>query len=222
MPAAERDEVHVWCASLVAAGRDMAAMEVCLSPDEHRRAGAFHFEDDRRRLVVRRAVLRALLGRYLAVQPDQVAFTYGPNGKPTLDPSFVSARLHFNASHSNDLALFAVASDREVGVDLEWIRPMADMLSIAEHHFSNAEQATLISANPAERLETFFSCWTRKEAFVKATGEGLSRPLDAIDVSIVRGWSVRHLVPAPNFTGAVAAAGEGWTLRCWQWEAAST
>src|SRR5262249_48037202 len=141
--------------------------------------------------------------------------------------------LRFNLSHSQNLALYAFALDREVGVDVEAMRPLDDAAEIARRYFSQAENAAFERIVPAQRLEAFFNCWTRKEAFLKATGEGLNRPLDSFDVTLTPGeaaqlsiagqttegggWSLYDLNPAPGFRAAVAAAGQGWVVKCWRW-----
>jgi 4'-phosphopantetheinyl transferase len=225
-----QNDVEVWCASLDApdeAGR----AERWLSPDERQRAARFRFDQDRQRFILHRGILRALLGRYLAVHPRELAFMSGPNGKPALASPFAARGLRFNLSHSQNLALYAFALDREVGVDVEAIRPLDDVEGIARRYFSRAENAALERIVPVQRSEAFFNCWTRKEAFLKATGEGLDRPLDSFDVSLAPGeparllatgeptgaWSLHDLAPAPGFRAAVAAAGEDWTIHCWRW-----
>ena len=236
-PLAHGSEVHVWCAEVDASDAVLHRLEPSLSADERRRADAFRFDRDRRRFVMRRAVLRNLLGQYLGANPNRIALEYGSNGKPALGAPFAERRLHFNLSHSADLAVFAFARDRAVGVDVELMGPLVDLEAIADRYFSPVEKAAMRSVSPSQRLEAFFNAWTRKEAYVKARGEGLARSFDSFDVSLVPGeparllndadsdvndrWSLRNLAPAPGFLGAVAAAGEGWDLRCWHWQARS-
>ena len=219
------DDVHVWLACLDSSFRSLPQLGDSLSLDERRRAARFHFERDRRRFVAGRGVLRAILGEYLETEPKQIAFGYGPNGKPSLAPA-VGLRLRFNVSHSQNLALFAITKVGAVGIDLEAIRPIADAEQIALSLFSPWENECLQTLPEVERLEGFFNCWTRKEAYVKARGEGLSRALDDFDVTLtpgdpvrlvsVRGdpsqpsrWSLSGLSPVDGYAAALAVEGHG-------------
>jgi len=212
-------EVHVWAAGL----DDLpeAALRAPLSADERERGGRFHFERDRRRFVTARGLLRVLLGRYLDVDPARLRFGYGPRGKPFLAGG---EPLRFNLSHSGGLTLLAFARGCEVGVDIEQERPVPESEDIARHYFSAREWAELSRLRAAEWRAGFFRCWTRKEAFIKATGDGLSRPLDAFDVTLAPGEPARllrvlaepeaahrfwleDLRPAPGFAGALAVEG---------------
>jgi 4'-phosphopantetheinyl transferase len=151
---------------------------------------------------------------------------YNAFGKPDLSPEFGS-RLTFNLSHSAGLALIAIATDSSVGIDLEYIRAQSDYADVARRFFSAAEVDQL-NALPSDRYaEAFFSCWTKKEAYVKACGEGLALPLDSFSVPLTTdpahspvdlcGWSLYTLRPAPGYAGALAIEGTGWRLRQWQW-----
>ncbi len=195
------DEVHVWRVDLD--GVPEGAVASSLSADERERAGRFRFERDRRRFVVARGVLRRLLGRYLDREPARVRFGYGPRGKP-----FVAAGggLRFNLSHSAGLALLAFGWRREVGVDVERVRPVPEAEDIARRYFSRWEEAELRRLPAGERQAAFFRCWTRKEAFVKATGDGLSRPLDGFDVTLAPGEPARLL----RLAGEPAAGHRFW------------
>jgi 4'-phosphopantetheinyl transferase len=215
----ERDEVHVWDADLDRVRED--ALAASLSNDERERGRCFHFERDRRRFVAARGLLRFLLGRYLDVHPAGVRFGYGPGGKPYLASA---DGLRFNVSHSGGLALLAFAWCREVGVDVERVRPVPEAEDIARRYFSPFEEAELRRLPEGERTAAFFRCWTRKEAFVKATGDGLSRPLDGFDVTmapgeparllrvagepeVARGFWIEDVSPGRGFTAAVAVEG---------------
>jgi len=212
-------DVHVWAACL----DDLpeAALRVPLAADERERGGRFHFERDRRRFVTARGLLRVLLGRYLDVDPAGLLFGYGPRGKPYLAEG---DELRFNLSHSGGLALLAFARGCELGVDVEQERPVPELEGIVRTSFSSREAAELWRLGPDERGAAFFRCWTRKEAFIKATGDGLSRPLDAFDVTLAPGEPARllgvrgepeaalrfwmeDLRPAPGFAGALAVEG---------------
>ena len=234
MPA---EEVHVWRATLDRPAGEIAWLGQRLSPEEEERAERFYFERDRRRFVVGRGILRVILGRYLAMAPGAIQFEYGPQGKPALAPGCGGGSLAFNLSHSHDLALYAFAQRRAVGVDVERVRPMPDAVRIARRFFSPREVAA-VQAAPAERRETvFFEIWTRKEAYIKALGEGLSRPLAGFSVDLrskraplqeVKGdaaeagrWRLLPLSPDAAYVAAVAVEGDGWRLRCWEMAAAS-
>jgi medium-chain acyl-[acyl-carrier-protein] hydrolase len=226
------DEVHVWRVQLDQPDERLEALRRVLAPDEVQRGERFHFEKDRRHYVAGRGILRTLLGRYLGRNPADLQFGYNPQGKPQLAGE--SAGLRFNLAHSHGLALVALCRGREIGVDLERIRPEFAGDPVARRFFSPREVATL-RALPAERRhEAFFVCWTRKEAYLKATGKGLTLPLDCFDVSLapdepaallatrhdpdeVRRWSMKALIPARDYAGALAVEGNGWRLWRGHW-----
>lgn len=185
---------------------DAAPLARLLSADERERARRFAFERDRRRYIVARARLRQLLGERLAAAPESLQFLYSPNGKPALAGRAGQRDLRFNVSHCGELAAYAFAEGCEVGVDVEEVRELPDADEIAMRFFAPRERAAYLRLRPRERAQGFFNCWTRKEAFVKALGEGLSHPLAAFDVSLAArcGWSLCSFVPAPGFVGAVA------------------
>jgi 4'-phosphopantetheinyl transferase len=179
-------------------------------------------------------MLRIILGHYLNLEPDQVRFIYGAQGKPALASRRGQDSLDLNLSHSQELALFAVTRRRRVGVDLECIRPIAEAEQIAARTFSAQEYQVWRTLPEAAKQEAFFHCWTRKEAYIKAIGDGLSRPLDRFDVSLAPGeparllnvaghpeeatrWSLKELTPAPGYVAALAVEGHGWHLMRWQW-----
>jgi 4'-phosphopantetheinyl transferase len=169
-----------------------------LSADERHRAGRFAFARERRRYIVARARLRQLLGERLGAAPESLQFVYHPHGKPALARRPGRRDLRFNVSHCGGVAAYAFAEGREVGVDLEREREIEDAEAIAERCFSPAER-------DACRVLGFLYCWTRKEAFVKALGSGLSSPLPQLDVSAApQGWSVQSFVTGPGLVGAVA------------------
>jgi 4'-phosphopantetheinyl transferase len=205
-----------------------------LAADEQARAERFHFERDRGHFIVARGVLRAILGGYLKRAPEGLSFCYGSHGKPAIAGESGGDAIRFNVSHSHGIALYAVTRGREVGVDLERIRFNLAVAEIAERFFSRREVAMLRALPTEEQREAFFRCWTRKEACLKARGEGLSLPLDQVDVSLAPGepdaapgtqpdssdasrWSLQELAPAPGYVAALAVEGHGWRLACWQW-----
>ena len=205
------DEVHVWRAILDLPIERVAPLERTLAPDERAQAGRFRFPRDARRFVVARGVLRGLLGRYLGVDPAGLRFDRHPQGKPRLAAGHDGSGLRFNVSHSQGLALYAVAHGREVGIDLERQRPDLADRWVAEQLFSPPELAALRAA-PADRWsDTFFDLWVRTEAHGKARGEGLSLSTDA------SGWSFQVLDAPAGFAAALAAEGHQWRLLCWDW-----
>jgi 4'-phosphopantetheinyl transferase len=223
--------VHVWCASLDPPEHIIQGYESLLSAEEIRRAGRFHFELHRRSFCISRGVLRALLSRYLRVDPRTIEFSQTSQGKPYVAGPSMNERLCFNVSHSGDLALYAVAAGREVGVDVEAIHPIREAEAIAHEMFSTDERAALDAFRPEEREAAFFTLWTRREAFLKALGTGLSFPLRRTSAADPGGqlnptptsdsWTCVDLHPAPGYAAALVVAGRGWTLYTWRWEHAS-
>ena len=197
-PVLAGNAVQVWCASLEQDEASVAAFFHTLSADEKARAQRFYFARDQRHFVVGRGVLRDILSRYLDMQPQELLFSYGPKDKPGLAPALVerSAKalaLRFNLSHSGGLALYAFTYGREVGIDIERLRPLEDAERIARRFFSAAEVQVFCALPARLRLEGFFNCWCRKEAYIKATGDGLSMPLDRFTVSLIPGEPARFL-----------------------------
>lgn len=230
------DEVHVWRVSLTATPERVAALIGTLAPDERLRAARFRFPRDRTRSIIGRGLLRAILARYLGREPGAIALRYNAFGKPALADAPGWGGLRFNVSHADDLALYALARDREIGVDIERVRADVAVARVAERFFSPREVAALRALDPGRQPEAFARCWTRKEAYKKARGEGISVGLDRFDVSLAPGepaailasreedagcgrWSLHHLAPHPGYVGAVAVAGEPGRLVCWQWQA---
>jgi 4'-phosphopantetheinyl transferase len=177
-------EVHVWRAELERPVELQGTFLGLLDHDERERASRFHFEKHRRRFVLARGFLRVLLGRYLEVPPEQVRFAYGQYGKPSLAGEYGANPLRFNTSHSEELAVYAFVQDHEIGVDVEYIKEDFAAEDIARHFFSAYEVETLAALPETERAAAFFRCWTRKEAYIKAIGNGLSHPLDEFDVTL--------------------------------------
>ena len=179
-PAVPVGEVHVWRASLEEPPDVIAHLRSLLAADERDRADRFHFARDRDRYTVGRGVLRMLLGRYLRVPADSLRFDYGEFDKPMV----AGGGIHFNLSHSGSLALYAFDADTEVGIDIELDDDDFAQERIAERFFSKAEVGVLRSLPETMQPHAFMTCWTRKEAFIKARGDGLSLPLDSFDVSL--------------------------------------
>ena len=212
-------EVHVWRASL-----DVPwswRLDEALSLEDRARADRFRFESDRRRFCLARASLRLILGRYLNQKPGRLQFDAGPFGKPFLASNKGEPAIRFNLSHSHRMALIAITREREVGVDIEFMRPNFVTEEVVKHFFSQAEVEAFAAIAPAYKTQAFFDCWTRKEAYIKARGEGLSCALDSFDVSLGPGtraalldnrfdpaevsrWRLQDLFPVPGYAAAIA------------------
>ncbi|MBX3305831.1 MAG: 4'-phosphopantetheinyl transferase superfamily protein [Nitrospira sp.] len=225
----ETNAIHVWRTKLDGDPAAGQSWETWLAPDEKARAARFVFHRDRHRFIAARGILRAILGQYLRRHPADIEFIYGTNGKPALRSDESQSVIHFNLSHSHGLAVYAFADRREVGIDVEAVRPKVPLDGVAEIAFSEGELAEL-AALPAElRDKGFFLCWTRKEAYMKARGAGLAIPPQSFQVSlsldkpeILRSdhtsrWSFRSFQPAPGYVGAVVSEGRDWELKLWNW-----
>jgi 4'-phosphopantetheinyl transferase len=235
MPWLPPDEVHVWTASRDAPDDVVEAMRSLLDPDELKRADRFAFPCDRRQFAVGRGLLRTILGRYLDRSPGSLRFVANAHGKPGFDPRMgVDLPIRFNLAHSGPWVVYAVTLGREIGVDIERIRPDFGGFAIAERFFAPGEVATLRGLTEASRSLAFFHGWTRKEAYIKAKGKGLALPLDEFEVAIAPGrpagllstlpdpleasrWSLVELSAEPGYVAAVCVEGDGWTLRRLRW-----
>lgn len=228
------DEMHVWRARLDREPAVVRALRDALTPDERERADRFRFEKDRISFVVARGALRDILGRYLGSPPGAISFSTGEFGKPGLAAAADESRLRFNVSHSYGLALYAVNRSREVGVDLELVREDFAGLEIAERYFSPREVRALRALPRESQAAAFFNCWTRKEAYIKARGDGLSHPLHGFTVSLAPGepaellateddpaeaarWSLAELRPEAGFAAALAVKGPRPPMTFWHW-----
>jgi 4'-phosphopantetheinyl transferase len=224
-------EVAVWRISLEQSPARLGELAELLTQDETARAQRFYFERDRIKFTIARGALRIILARYLNAAPASLTFSYGAQGKPALTGE--QAWLNFNLSHSGMLALCAVAQGRRLGVDIECERALNDAEAIAQQNFSAAEVAVFRALPMSLRNAAFFNCWTRKEAFIKAIGQGLSYPLDKFDVTLrpaeparflniandsveTARWTLRALMPAPGYTAALACEGEISQLHCYE------
>jgi 4'-phosphopantetheinyl transferase len=212
-------EVRVQVQSLDASAAEIARLAALLAPEELERATRFHFERDRNRFIVARARLREILSSDLNQAPEKIEFFYNAFGKPALRDS----PIRFNVSHSAAFAAYAIAQDRQTGIDIEQIRADFAEEHIAESFFSPREVEMLRALPLESQTEAFFHCWTRKEAYVKARGAGLSIPLDSFDVEFrpgrppaflrgAEGWSVREFPAPQGYAGAVVAAGRDWKV----------
>ena len=233
-PRLDVDEVHVWRASLDFPGLDRRALQWTLAVDELQRAQRFKFRVERDRFIAGRGLLRLILGKYLQLDPRQVPLSYGSHGKPLLDTRGTSPTLFFNLSHSGGLALFSVSQGRANGVDLEYIPNNIDCFEIGDRFLSARETKVLRSLPQPTQRAVFISYWTRKEAYLKATGEGLSEDMDQFEVIGSRGkpilhfrtgdglaessrWTLRDLPIEQGYSAALCVEGHGWRLRCWDW-----
>jgi len=211
---------------VIVARLDLGPEAVCasaavLSDEERQRANRFAFDRDRSRFTVARSRLRQLLGARLDMRPDSVELVYGKRGKPALARRFASSGLRFNVAHSDDVAVYAFSRGHEIGIDVETVRVLPDADDVAASFFSRRENEVYRSLAPRDKPLGFFNCWTRKEAFIKALGEGLYHPLDHFDVSLAPGeparilrvghipgnlcgWTLHSFLPGPGLIGAVA------------------
>ena len=232
--ALSNNAVHVWQASLHVPTSCLRAFEDTLAADERARAERFYFQKHREHFIAGRGLLRDILSRYLDREPDQLRFCYNAYGKPSLIEETSAEGLCFNLSHSHEMALYALTRGREIGVDIEYFRPDVETEKLAKRFFSPREAAVLRTLPEHLRKEGFFNCWTRKEAYIKAEGQGMSIPLSTFDVSLTPGepaallrtqnhpqetshWSLQALNPEPGYAAALAVKGHNWKLKCWQW-----
>ena len=179
-----RGELHLLLVDLREAAASERGLRGFLSRDEIERAARFQAEGARSRFVLTRGWLRVILARCLNATPERLTFSYGANGKPALAEEWRRSELFFNVSHSGDYALIGLTSGRAIGVDIEQVRPMPDFAEIASGYFSETEMRAIEAFPEADRLRGFFRCWTRKEAFMKATGDGMAIALDAFSVTL--------------------------------------
>jgi 4'-phosphopantetheinyl transferase len=227
LPLLAESELHVWRASLDLPRAILNRLANTLNAQEKDRAERFLVPHARDRFVAARGILRELLGDYLGLDAAKVTLSYRPQGKPFVSPEH-NSRICFNVSHSHGMGLFAFGSGQEVGVDIERVKYNFKGIEIASHFFSEEETAGLAKLPQKQAEEAFFALWTKKEAYVKARGQGLSIPLRSFTVrfaakeQFVRDevgamWSCYAVEPATGFSGAVVAASEGWRLNCWEW-----
>lgn len=226
------EEVHVWHADLDKHAADY--LRPLLSDDELARADRFHFAKDRNHYIVARGLLRKLLASYLGIRATELRFAYAAKGKPSLDAS-QSGAINFNLAHSEKRAIFAFSLGRQIGVDLEYIREDLCGDRIAERFFSPREISELKTVPPELRKQAFFNCWTRKEAYIKARGEGLSLPLDEFDVSLLPGeeaalrrnhkepdevarWTMQSIKVPVGYVAALVVEGDDWRLKSFEVE----
>jgi 4'-phosphopantetheinyl transferase len=226
------DEVQLWRVNLEAIAAEESRWQRVLSSDETERASRFHFPRDRQRFVASRGLLRTILATYLAIEPTGVSLSYSKKEKPFLGPAHEGSAVTFNVSHSGGIALLAFSRGRDIGVDVEQVREDFDVGAIARRFFSAHELDQLAALPNEKKFEAFFRCWTRKEAYIKATGEGLSFPLHQFDVSVAPGhsdallstrphnseaalWSLREIPAGAGYVAALCVRGREWRLKNW-------
>lgn len=225
------NEVHVWLADLNLKAERIQQLAQILSADEQGRAERFYFERDRQHFIAGRGILRCILARYLNIEPQELQFSYGSRGKPAL-VNTGGNEICFNLSHSNGTALYALALGREVGIDLEYFRPI-EAEQIAKRFFCESEYAVISSIPVDKRQEAFFQGWTCKEAYLKATGDGLVG-LEQVEVTLTPGeparllsivgdrelaarWLLQEIIIAPDYAGALVVEGQGVCINYWKW-----
>ncbi len=223
-------QVDIWQADLNLNDQQLAQFQFTLSEDEQQRAQRFRFERDRHQYIAARGILRSLLGRYLNTHPAQLKFQYSEKGKPGLSTPDLTPTIQFNISHSHFKALYAIAVNRRVGIDLEYIRSL-EALSLAQRFFSQRELTQLATTAPQQQQQVFFQLWTGKEAYLKATGEGLLG-LEKIEITPedmqlfstnnpsepLSNWTLFSIKNIPNYAAAIAVEGENIELYYWQWQ----
>jgi 4'-phosphopantetheinyl transferase len=228
--------IHVWQFEIALPKDQADQYRVILSPDENQRADRFYFDRDRIRFIAARAAMRSILAGYLSVAPDEIIFSYASNGKPELAGGLNESGLKFNLSHSHDRALLGVVSNFCIGVDIEFIKHEFASDEIAQRFFAPGEVARLRAMPEIERASAFFSCWTRKEAYIKAVGQGLSLPLDSFEVAFGPGvqpsllevktdseeaarWKMYSIPTAESYAAAIIVEGKDHKIeyREWNW-----
>jgi 4'-phosphopantetheinyl transferase len=220
-PQLSGNEIHVWATTLAVEPAVIEKLASSLSPEEKERASRFKFEQLRHRYTAGRGALRMILAHYLGRNAAALRFDYLGNGKPVLAETFATAGIHFNLAHTGDLALIAVTRISQIGVDVEYVRPIKNADDLVARFFSKKEDASFQKVSTEQKPVAFFNLWTRKEALLKATGEGITRSLSLVEVSFLPGeparllaisgdakaaeaWWLKELAPAKGFAGAVA------------------
>ena len=218
----ENDEVHIWLVEVDNLLEKFSTFHKYLSIDEKKRANRFCFEKDQKNYIISHGALRALISSYLEIHPKKLKFTHGKYGKPEVTDNLSGEKLYFNMSHSNGLALYVVARDREVGIDIEYIRDIPEMAQIVERFFSNTEKKVFYSLPESWKKQFFFQIWVRKESILKGIGAGLHQPLEKFDVLLetdeipepiadnlkkIPQWHIEDLNPSTAYAAAYAIKG---------------
>ena len=230
IPQLAAGEVHVWRIDLDIPDARWQALRSLLSDDELAKAERFHFAKHRRRTIVSHAALRILLCQYLPCPPRNIAFSYNTHGKPCLADQ--TRRIKFNLSHTQEIMLVAFVLDSEVGIDIESVTRKVDYMGVGQRWFSALESHTLQSLPERERVDAFFRAWCRKEAYIKARGEGMSHPLQRFSVALdkheprlvehlddsreTRRWTFIDVDVAENYRAMVVAETASWRVSCYR------
>ena len=234
VPPLDPSEIHVWRISLSWPETVTSRLKNCLTAEESDRAASFHFIRHQRRFIIRRAILRQLLAAYQGGRAERVCLKPGPFGKPYIPGQDGPGGIRFNCSHSGDLGLIAISRGRELGSDLEQHRELPDAEDLAADCFSAAEVKELTGLPESRKTKGFFNCWTRKEAYVKATGLGLSYPMDRFSVSLAPGqpaalldvaqdldavnkWTLVSLDVSQDYSAALVFSGRNASLQLLEW-----
>jgi 4'-phosphopantetheinyl transferase len=222
------NDIHIWRSSLDLAPEKVANLTAILSEDEQIRADRFRFLKHKTRFVVARAMLRIILGKYLGIAPGEVLFQYSSRGKPTLVNN-ADNQIQFNLSHSEELVIYGFTQQKLIGVDLEYLRPIPDLEKLAQRFFSAREYDFIKSLRQGEKKQAFFQIWTAKEAYLKATGEGLANSLDKVEIDITQvpkvgllsingssqiteQWKLYSFTPQDNYLASLAVETNHWNL----------
>jgi len=222
-------EVHIW--RVKTNQSNTRALEPCLSEAERAHSRRFRFLEDRHEFIVARGFRRYLLSRYLRLPPSVLQFHHGPYGKPELAHELNKGRITFNISHSCGVILAAISVDREVGIDIEFLDSRVEFREFASLVFSSAEITRLSQLRMDEQQRSYFQHWTRKEAFVKASGEGISDRIRLLDIvpsdgslvpvmsgiSAAGHWTIKDLDVGGPFAASVVIAGRDHRFRFWDW-----
>ncbi|MFM6191695.1 4'-phosphopantetheinyl transferase family protein [Planktothrix sp.] len=216
--------VHVWHTNLKRSPQSLQFYQTLLSSDEQKRAERFKFEKDQQAFIIARGTLRKILSHYLNLRPEQIKFKYSSKGKPSLD--FNPLPLHFNLSHAHGKAIYAIALEKNLGVDIEFIREI-EVLSLAQRFFCHSEYQWLNALPLDQQKLAFFRLWTCKEAYLKATGEGLvglqdieiQTPLGSSPqiLNISQNWRLQTIKTAENYVATLAIQGIHYEFKNWQW-----
>ncbi|MBD3184087.1 4'-phosphopantetheinyl transferase superfamily protein [Candidatus Poribacteria bacterium] len=226
--------IDIWLGKLDQPDETIQSLMKSLSNSEINRAVKYRLDRDKNRFIVGRGILRDIIGRYLNMEPHVINFQYGKFGKPYLPDSYSDKKIKFNLAHSRGIAIYAFVSEKEIGVDVECVREMPDVDYIADSFFSSPEVSALRSVSEDQKQEAFFNCWTRKEAYIKALGDGLTHSLDQFSVSLIPGeepkileiknspnpekWSLRAFKTEDNYIAAVAVENCKRDMRFWKWK----
>ncbi len=223
-------DVHIWKQNLEISDLQLKKCFEILNQEEQIKAKRFRFEEHQRRFIAARSTLKIILSRYLTIPPQEIEFTYSSQGKPQLVETLGGNYLQFNLSHSHELAIYGITRDRPIGVDIEYIRRMPDAKRLAQRFFSAQEYAKISLLAYPDLEKSFFQLWTAKEAYLKATGEGIGGGLEQVEVSLgpplqlinvpnhqcQLHWTISSWTPHPNYQGAVVVSGKKWNLSYWK------